>query len=211
MVAIIRARAVLHTPAGRKKPSAMLSRAGNCKILGAWCAIAQSAMANGGTLPQWGSTPGAWVWRAALTAYDGGLTTPTFPKGPPMKIRLNLDHLQSARAEDQRRAVMLEFPQYKGQHDVTLEIDLEGARKMLTILYEFARTAGEFAPPQQSLPDVPLSSVLLLPTEEIETRATEAGGLWVLLRTGVLDTAVALPDPRAAQLLAHSLLAAMPK
>ena len=63
-------------------PATLVRNAGNCNLWSVW-AIAQRLPPDRRTLRQWGSTPRTRNWRAALTAYDGGLTTPS-PKGPPM-------------------------------------------------------------------------------------------------------------------------------
>ena len=128
-----------------------------------------------------------------------------------MKIRLNVKNLTEAKMDEKGRAMLLRFGTYKGQHDVELEVELDSLSTMLKILYGYAALAGEHVPSPHTLPAVPLTNVLLLPAEEIEARTTAQGGVWLLTRTGALDTAVALPDPRAAQLLAQSLLAAAPK
>lgn len=123
-----------------------------------------------------------------------------------MNVRVNVKNLSEAKMDTQGRAMLLRFGKGGGQPAVELEVELDSVPTMLKILYGFAQLAGEHMPPAHTLPTVPLSSVLLLPAEEIEVRTTDTGAAWLLTRTGALDTALAFPDPRAAQLLGQALL-----
>lgn len=123
-----------------------------------------------------------------------------------MKLHAKLKNMTLARMDSKGRALLLGFTPINGD-DITLEIERDGLNSILSALYLFAHKSAEALPPAHTLPDVPLASVLLLPAEEIEIRTTDTGAVWVLTRTGALDTAVALPDPRTAKALGESLLA----
>lgn len=126
------------------------------------------------------------------------------------KINLELGNLKSARMDTTGRALMLEFDPI-GDKQVTLELTKEQLPGMVKILFGFAHAAGEFWPPAQNLPDVPLSSVQLIPGEEIDVRHTETGAVWLVFRTGVLCTAMALPDSQLVRALGQALLSHVPK
>lgn len=80
----IRGQSPLSTAGWWKESPPTLVKDGNC-IWWARSAGAQWLVADRRPMRQWGSTTPARYWRAAPTAYDGGLTTPS-PKGPPMKF-----------------------------------------------------------------------------------------------------------------------------
>jgi hypothetical protein len=109
-----------------------------------------------------------------------------------------------ARANAQGLAALITFEFTDG---TKLPIEFERA-SMAAVLRGFLNTTslmGDYAAnPRPFLETTPAQAVQI-PTEDLHV-VTEGGAVWLFLRVGSEDLALALPDPRAARAVGQALL-----
>ena len=123
-----------------------------------------------------------------------------------MKFIASARNLENLRMADNGRAALLQFRQQDGS-TVGLEVERDMLPNLLSALMAFAKADGDRHPHPLPLPSTAPNEALLLPCEEIAAQ-TAPEGLWVKLRVGSLDLAVAMPGKDAAKALGESLLQA---
>lgn len=147
---------------------------------------------------------GEWVPAAPWAMLEAPTRPPIATRRANMNFIAKTKNLKYLRLADKGRAALLEFQQPDGS-TAMLEVERDTLPNLLEALMAFAKVDGEKHPHPLPLPSTAPSEALLLPCEEIAVQ-TAPEGLWVKLRIGSLDLAVALPGKDAAKALGESLL-----
>lgn len=121
-----------------------------------------------------------------------------------------LQRIVDARMADGAGAAMLTFEfvdtESGKKTQEQIEVVRHGMRDLLGSAMGVCDAFGRASPEGRSLPETTPAQALPIPTEEFATIRQQGGGLWLMFRVGCQDLSVALPDPKAAEALAHALL-----
>ena len=110
-----------------------------------------------------------------------------------------------ARLSDGAEAAKVVLQFTDGTSD-TVEIVRGSMRDLLRPLLAISKAFGDRVPNSRPLPETVPADAIVIPAEELAVRKDPGGGVWLMLRVGSHDLAVAFPERRAVLTLARALV-----
>jgi hypothetical protein len=121
-----------------------------------------------------------------------------------------LSRIIDARTADGGAAAVLKFEIVDTQSGKAsteaFEVVRHNMRDILGSSLAVCSVFGRVAPEERPLSETTPSQALPIPAGELAVKQTASGGLLLMFRVGSVDLSVALPDAKAAEVLANALL-----